>query len=211
MSSTEAPQQENSSLTIWSPIVIAMFSLFIAGMSLWYTKQQTTTAKKSLVSATEQLELAKVAQATAEKNYLVAKQQLDIQRQSLEDDNKFPVVYDRVFLNALISPIQNQQVITVAFVNRTKRAQSYWVAVEAEGVGVYWVNARPDKIVNRIYLDRNPVVVAPDAEYRESFVVWHATQPLTSARLRLYINEVLKLENNYHYNAVQHTYLPSQI
>lgn len=195
--------------THWSPAVLA--TLLIAGMSLWYTKQQTTTAKELLASATEQLELAKVAQTTAEKNYLVAKQQLDIQRQALEEDNKFPIVYDRAFLNALISPIQNQQMINVAFINRTKRAQSYWVAVEADGMGVYWLNAKPDKILNRIYLDRNPVVVAPDGEYRESFIVWHTTQPPASARLRLYINDVLKQENSYHYNAAQRAYLPNQL
>lgn len=200
---------EQSSLSIWLPITLSFLSVLIATSALWYSKEQTGTAKDTLIAAIEQLRLAKEAQSTAEKNYLVAKEQLELQRSAQQEDNKFPVVYDASFLDALRGPLHNKQLVQVAFVNRTKRAQSYRVSVETtNGVGVYFENIAPEKLIPYIYLDSNPIVVPPDGEYRRSFVVWHSTKPIPRATLRLNINGRPDIERQYEYNSQLAAYVP---
>jgi len=189
--------------------VLSFLSLLVAAGALLFSAQQTSAAKDSLNTANAQLRLAWDAQKTAEGSYLVAKEQLDFQRKSTEDENRFPVVYDGAFLNALRQPLVNQEVLPFSFVNRTKRSQSYRVSVLVTGIGVDFEGQTPAKLIGAINLDSNWIVVPPDGEYKQSFVVWHGAKPAPHATLTILINSTPALVKKFDYDQKSSAYVPA--
>jgi len=214
--------REKSGSVVWLSLAISVISLGVAAYSAVNATSQTSishdsldtaveqliTAKKAYETAAQQLQIAKNSQETAEKSYQLAKDQFDFNRQSSEEENKYPLVYAQAFLDAIASDLPNKTVLPFTFVNKTKRSRHYRVSVESEGFGVYWENMIPQSLENKIFLDRNPVVLSPESAHSRPFVIWHGVQPAAVGILRLRVNDEVVLQRFYDYNATTKAYSP---
>jgi hypothetical protein len=188
-------------------IAIAVHSSALTQQSLETSSEQLATARSAYQTALQQAALATQQAAVAEKSYKLAEQALAFQKANVEQDNRYPVVFNQEYLDAIDSPIANQTQFSLAIINKTKRAFSYGVKVESEGFTVYWPGLTPQRGQSVIYLDRNPRVVSPEVPYTGAFVVWHHLKPSPAAVLRIKVNEEVVLEKRYVYDTGRQAYV----
>jgi len=202
--------------------IISILALLISAFTYLNSNMQTEAAIASLSIANEQAKIAKLAYEAssasyiasnnlADKNFRLAKESFELQKKQLDEDMELLAVFDTKFLDALDSPITNQQKFELLFKNKTTKTIPYRVIIESDGFGVYFNNSIPEKIVNAIRFERERVVLSPNEYYPvQHFVVWHSTTPSKVGKIRVKVNERVVLEKNYTYGEDKKAYLPNR-
>ncbi|MBS4096956.1 MAG: hypothetical protein KGZ83_09000 [Sulfuricella sp.] len=191
----------------WLTEIIATLALIASIASVIYAKQQTAIAeeqaniaKHSYEASIEQFNLAKKAQETAEANYKIAVDQLELQRNIVAADNRFTVVIGTDADENLDGILSNAQNISFSLINGSKNAVVYRVTIRSEGIGLFWQKMTPSKMFYALQMDKRPVLVQPNTSYQRAFSVWVGQNPAPRAKIGIYVNDELAAEYNYVFN-----------
>lgn len=188
--------------------IISFFALLAAIASAFYSKRQVEVAENAYNSAVDQLSLYQQEIKIAKANFETAQVQLNLQRAALDRDREFAIVIDSASKESLLYPLIHGRQIDIVFHNSSKYPYAYKVFVKSEGFGVYWTNhPLPSNMIYQISLDRGSIVVNPNDSYNGRFVVMYATVPARRGRLRIYVNDMLLLDNSYRYDKVSASYV----
>jgi hypothetical protein len=186
--------------------IIAFFALIVAIVGCIYSVVQAGIADKSYEASVAQLNLAKKAQDTAEDNYRVALQQLELQRRTVAAEANYRVTIGHDTDANLQRDLVSGQDIAFSLQNGSKLPLSYKVIVRSEGMGVFWQNQMPNKLFFQLPMDQRPILLQPLETYKNVFSIWFPQASLPNAKLQIYVNDELAVEYRYIFDQKNHVY-----